>query len=190
MNKKGSTLLELVISIALISVILVFLMRLLVDLNNTEANNTYAKKNQVNRAEILRAIQNDLNKNTITSIDGSSSTADTLKIKFYFLDKESLIEATEDKFTYTSSDGNTRTWTMNGAKIYPKLAKLDYSNDNLDDDDSIYTLQIDIEVHTENENNTLNNNNILDDIIISYMGKSKDYFTYTPCLGYECNEPR
>ena len=46
MNNKGSTLLELIISIALISVILVFMVRLLVDLNDSETNNKYAKKNQ------------------------------------------------------------------------------------------------------------------------------------------------
>ena len=59
MNNKGSTLLELIISIALISVILVFMVRLLVDLNDSETNNKYAKKNQVIRAEILRTIEND-----------------------------------------------------------------------------------------------------------------------------------
>ena len=74
MNNKGSTLLELIISIALISVILVFMVRLLVDLNDSETNNKYAKKNQVIRAEILRTIENDLQNKIITDIRDNSTT--------------------------------------------------------------------------------------------------------------------
>lgn len=54
LNKKGNTLIELVISIALMSVILISIVRLLVDLNNTNTNNVYAKNNQINRSEILQ----------------------------------------------------------------------------------------------------------------------------------------
>ena len=61
LNKKGTTLAEVIISIALISVVLVFMIRLLIDLNNMQTNTTYATGNQVNRAEILRMIGNDLN---------------------------------------------------------------------------------------------------------------------------------
>ena len=79
MNNKGSTLLELIISIALISVILVFMVRLLVDLNDSETNNKYAKKNQVIRAEILRTIENDLQNKIITNIRDNSTTSNPKK---------------------------------------------------------------------------------------------------------------
>ena len=39
-NKKGTTLMEVIISIALISIVLAFMIKLLVDLNNTESNNS------------------------------------------------------------------------------------------------------------------------------------------------------
>lgn len=182
MNKKGSTLLELVISIALISVILVFLTRLLIDLNNTETNNVYAVSNQINRAEILRMIENDLNNNTISNINSSNSTNDKLIIEFSFKnDKTSIITATKDKLTYKSSSDETRTWTMKNAKIYTKQANVQYLND-----EEIYTLQIDIEVHTQNEKNMFGNNNIIDDILISYIGKKVDFNKNITCLGNDC----
>ena len=47
LNKKGSSLLELIISIALISVVMGFLVKLLVDLNNKDTNSDFAINNQV-----------------------------------------------------------------------------------------------------------------------------------------------
>ena len=183
LNKKGSTLIELIISITLISFILVFLMRLLVDLNNTQTNNDYAKDNQINRAEIIRMVENDLNNNTITNITNNSSS-DKIGCTFSFSgNKEATISATSNKFTYTSSDGTKRSWTMDGCTIYTNKANVTYSGDSVN---QIYALQIDIEVHTVNDNNKAGNNNLLDDILISYIGKYNDFKNSSnlSCLGY------
>lgn len=187
LNKKGSSLIELVISIALMSVILVSMVRLLVDLNNTNTNNVYAKNNQINRTEIIRMIENDLNNNILTNVENNSSTLNTLKIKFTFPNnKTSLIVATKDEFTYTSTSGEKRTWTMNDCDIYPNKANVQFVKD--DTLDGIYTLQIDIEIHTKNEKNTEGYNNLLDDILIGYYGKIADINnkTFSDCLGYSC----
>ena len=111
MNNKGSTLLELIISIALISVILVFMVRLLVDLNDSETNNKYAKKNQVIRAEILRTIENDLQNKIITDIRDNSTTSNLIITFIFDCNKESNINVLKDKLTYKNTDGKTRTWT-------------------------------------------------------------------------------
>lgn len=197
LNKKGSSLIELVISIALMSVILVSMVRLLVDLNNTNTNNVYAKNNQINRTEIIRTIENDLNDNNniLTNVEDNGSTADTLKIKFTFnnkTNKTSTLAATKNKYTskstitYTSSSGKKRIWTMNDCDIYPNKANVQFVKD--DALDGIYTLQIDIEIHTKNEKNTEGNNNLLDDILIGYYGKVADINnkTFSDCLGYSC----
>lgn len=188
LSKKGSTLLELVISIALISIVLVFLMKLLVDLNNTETNNVYAKDNQINRAEIIRTIENDLNNNVLINIENDSSTSDNLKIKFTFKNnKTSSINATENKFIYNDTNNNTRSWTMDGGILYTEKAYLNYSADAIEDViNRTYTLQIDIQVHTTNDKNKFGNNNLLDDILISYIGKYSDFNTNVSCLGYDC----
>lgn len=70
MNKKGMTLVEIIISIALISIVLIFLFSLLVnvrDINSSsEVNTTYL----INKALILKNIEEDLSKkeNTETTV--------------------------------------------------------------------------------------------------------------------------
>ncbi len=197
LNKKGNTLIELVISIALMSVILISIVRLLVDLNDTNTNNSYAKNNQINRAEILRAIENDLNSKVLVNINDSNSTTDKLIINFMFNDKtSSKIDVTKDSITYTSSNGDVRKWTMKDCELYLKKVKMSLINDDFSEsiEDKIYTLQLDVEIHTNNEKNTEDNNNILDDILISYYGKVSDldndflktYQNSETCLGYCC----
>lgn len=186
LNKKGTTLAEVIISIVLISVVLVFMVRLLLDLNNIETNSTFASDNQINRSEIIRMIGNDLNENILTGIT-DSSTSDVLNITFSFKDNtKSLLVATNDKLSYTSSDSITRTWTMEDCEIYVPRANVYYSPDYKSEENRIYTLTIDIEIHTINEKNDVNNNNTLDDIIISYLGNVSDYNTPISCLGNEC----
>ena len=41
-------------------------------------------------------------------------------------------------------------------------------------------------VYTLNDNNKKGNNNSLDDITISYIGKVNDYNNMQNCLGYNC----
>ena len=191
MNKKGTTLAELIISIALISVVLLFMIKLLIDLNDAEANNTYAKDNQINRAEILRMIGNDLNNKNIASINDSGSNETKLVINIEFTDRTiSTIEAEEKKIKYTDSDGKNRTWNIEGGTIYTKKANVYYMKDNNDSGKNYYSLSIDIEIHTTNEKNKLCNNNTLDDIIINYIGKLDDLVTTNiNCLGATCSSP-
>ena len=53
LNNKGMSLMEILVSIILISVVLVFLFELLIDLKNESKNNDYASNNQINRMEII-----------------------------------------------------------------------------------------------------------------------------------------
>lgn len=182
MNNKGSTLLELIISIALISVILVFMVRLLVDLNDSETNNKYAKKNQVIRAEILRTIENDLQNKIITDIRDNSTTSNLIITFKFDGNKESNINVLKDKLTYKNTDGKTRTWTLKEGYFDITQSPVDFNQD-----ENIYSLIIDIPVYTTNEFNTKNNNNLLDDILVSYIGRTKDLNTFSRCYGKECS---
>ena len=57
----------------------------------------------------------------------------------------------------------------------------------LNKDANIYTLIINIEIHSFNERNDINTNNTLDDITISYIGNSSDYTGVSRrCLGNNC----
>ena len=53
MKKNGFTLLELLIGITLISVVMIFLFRLIHDVQNEGLSNTYIVANQTNRDEII-----------------------------------------------------------------------------------------------------------------------------------------
>lgn len=187
LNKKGSSLLELIISIALISVVMGFLVKLLVDLNNKDTNSDFAINNQVNRAEIIRAIENDLLYNKIVDITDTSSTEDNLKVDItYHNNKTSSINVTKNKFTYENINGDSRVWTMKNATL-SNNAYIYYDKDNkTDGSDNIYSLILNIEVYTLNDNNKKGNNNSLDDITISYIGKVNDYNNIQNCLGYNC----
>lgn len=182
MNNKGSTLLELIISIALISVILVFMVRLLVDLNDSETNNKYAKKNQVIRAEILRTIENDLQNKIITNIRDNSTTSNLIITFKFDGNKESNINVLKDKLTYKNTAGKTRTWTLKEGYFDITQSPVDFSQD-----ENIYSLIIDIPVYTTNEFNTKNNNNLLDDILVSYIGRTIDLNTFSRCYGKGCS---
>ncbi len=194
-NKKGTTLAEVVISIVLISVVLVFMIKLLIDLNNTEANNEYAKSNQITRAEIIRVIENDLRGKSISSITDGSPNSDNLVINFNFKDSTSAqINCTENRLTYTSSQNATRSWTMEEGSIYTSEAQIYWGSSPND----LYVVTIDIEVHTPNNNNSkyayqengderkmVASNNTIDDFIISYVGELDTGFTQN-CLGKTC----
>lgn len=186
LNKKGSTLLELVISIALISVVLIFLTRLIIDLNNTETNNVFAKDNQIVRSEILRVIEKDLNVSSLVGLR-DESVENKLVISFIFKDGNAKIEALNNKISYTNKEGKLRTWSIKEGTVYVDKANVSLLYNGTSD---VYTLEIDIEIHTANDLNTVNNNNILDDISISYMGKYKSISENITCFGYACSGSR
>ena len=71
LNNKGTTLIELIISIVLISVVIEFMFRLIIDLNNEQENNDFAVENQINRAEAIRFISDDLLNKELISINDS-----------------------------------------------------------------------------------------------------------------------
>ena len=83
LNKKGITLIEIIISIALISIVLLFLFSLLVQVNDmnkeSEVNSTYL----INKSLMLKNIESDLlNYNKIQIKNYSSNPTDCI-YKFY-----------------------------------------------------------------------------------------------------------
>ena len=188
LNKKGVTLAEVIISIALISVVLVFMVKLLIELNNAETNTTYAGGNQIVRAEILRTINNDLLNKTLVNVSDNNSNKDNLMITFRFSDNSySVINATKSTLDYNiyNSSGvlqSNRSWDLLDCNIYVDEANVYYMKDQ-----NIFTMTIDIEIHTVNERNDHDFNNPIDDISISYIGNSANFSTSAlNCLGYCC----
>ncbi len=132
MNKKGMTLVEIIISIALISIVLVFLFSLLVTVNdmNDEAdiNSTYL----INKSLILRNIEDDLSKankvnisTTCTNgeIDGIQSFYSSYNVSEY----EIKYQASECiQFEYTINDGENDIKSTAYLAIYYYQPKEEY----------------------------------------------------------------
>ncbi len=183
-NKKGTTLVEVIISTALISIVLAFMIKLLVDINNTETNNKYAKGNQIKRAEIIRTIEDDIRNKIIKSVDDNSSNSE-LKFTINFADStSSTITCTKNVVKYLASDSKTEKWTLDEGTVYIDKANVYLRNNSELGENSIYTLLIDIEIHTSNENNTILKNNTIDDILINYIGYEP--INISNCLGNSC----
>ena len=102
MKKNGFTLLELLIGISLISVVMVFLFRLIHDVQNEGLSNTYIVANQTNRDEIIAKTNKIIYENgtvcklSINKLGGNN----TLTFKFCN-DKELLINVTRERLTIT-----------------------------------------------------------------------------------------
>ena len=126
MNKKGFTMTELIVSIAIIAVVMIFLVNLLVDIRYDKKNELYDTKNQINRAEIIKTIQNDLDGKIITDItDGSDSSNLVVNIRTDDTDDNSTytIKADSNHIYYTSNNKTTK-WSLekNNDETYIKTS--------------------------------------------------------------------
>ncbi len=183
LNNHGMSLMELLVSIILISAILMFLYELLIDLKNETDNNNFAYNNQINRMEVIKTIEADLDKYTLTSVE-DNSTNDKITIIFHFNNNISSI-LTSDKedytnelgdddtryyFRYQQAKGTKNSWQMKGAEIDPCYT-FTYYNDN-----NKYYFLINIKLYNNpfNEKNNVEDNNIIDDLEISFSSDSSN----------------
>lgn len=75
MNNKGMTLVEIVISIGLVSIIMVFTLNLLVELRSEEALGSNKSNDLLNRSIIIRTVQNDFLNKEIEAIAETNKIA-------------------------------------------------------------------------------------------------------------------
>ncbi len=178
LNNKGMSLMEILVSIILISVVLVFLFELLIDLKNESKNNDYASNNQINRMEIIYNLENELNKYRLVGLK-DESTSDNLVLDFYYdvegKEVKTTLETLKEDNTYLMryrGIDNKFTYKMQGAEVNPCA----YFTSYIDEDTSNYYFKLNIFVYSDpyHERNNLGFNNALDDIEISYMGNSNN----------------
>ena len=173
MNKKGTSIIELIISIALLSIILSFMLKLLVDLNNVRTNSKFAKENQIIRSEIIRTIENDIKNKTITNIT-STKNGNKLRLTFTFTSGSSILDIAPTELSYKKTDGKNRKWTMEDCKLYTDKVYLNKIG-SLNSCSFIMNIQ----VHTTNNENNSSRNNPLDDIQISYFSNTNEYCNFS-----------
>lgn len=187
LNNKGMTLIELLLSIALIGIVLVFLLQLLNDLQYETDNNNFAYSNQVNRMDAIYTISNDLQKYTLVGVEDASAN-DNIIIKFYFVyggsTKASVLRSDYNIYTdeygdskttyylrYTDYSGEQYSWEMKGAEL-DLCGTFKYYVDNTSNN---YYFKINIPVYNSvyHERNNEDLNNAVDDIEITYSDAKK-----------------
>lgn len=183
-NNRGMTLLELLVSIVLVSVVLLFLFRILNDLKDEVDNNNYAFSNQVNRTELIYTIQKDLNKYDVNNVtydivDGN------LVINFVYLKSGRNYNATlkrrvekvnnKDKYylDYTSYDNKKYSFEMKGAEVSNCINFVADTNAS----SNYYYFKLNIYLYNSvyNEKNNKDRNNAVDDIEIDFVGKKENF---------------
>lgn len=118
-NNKGMTLVEIIISIALISIVLLFLFMLLVTVNDINAESEVNSSYLINKSLILKNIEEDLSDSKVQSIKINKCDI----TEFYesyggtgYFEKEELKEDEADmciQLRYTSTDPENAGGTIN-----------------------------------------------------------------------------
>lgn len=185
LNNKGLTLVELLLSIVLIGIVLLFIFQLLVDLRGETDSNSYAYNNQLNRMDAIYKIEKDITNNHLSGIVNRSSGKKTI-IDFNFSSLEGdktttlTIEKRAGKFlsgdafyiNYKDYDRNVNTWEMKGVEI-DNCFDYNYYFDNTSGN---FYFKLNFYVYNKpyHDLNNKDHNNVVDDIEINYVGNIND----------------
>lgn len=114
LNKKGMTLLEIVISIALISVVMLFLFSLLNDIQYESKHSSYAKDFLVSRATIIKDVEEDILNNNITNVMQVNVDANKTTLNFFVGSNPSNmnLEVERKKITYKNAAGEKESFSL------------------------------------------------------------------------------
>ncbi len=155
MNKRGVTLLELLLSISLISIVLLLLLKVMMSLDNINNNKNYASSDEIQRTEIIKVIEEDFLSREINGLEINTSNNKTV-IKFIYNDFAENLELTNTSITYK----DTYVLKSKNASYYlcPSYEYTDLDND-------YYFVKIVIPVLINGENTTSD-----DDIVLSFLG--------------------
>ena len=184
--KKGFSLVEIIISVGLIAIVMLFLFQILSDLQYEETSSNFAAGNQMNRANLIKKVEDDfnarfvkrvkLNKNddnsviTISFQEGNSSTLTiTPKTISY---KNGNLEEGKNVFTYKIEDDNYE--YDSDIKITSDLQSGNLTTVNLfceDEDSNCGTSQFHyVKIRIPVKNIKTTDNNAQDDIELFYVG--------------------
>lgn len=176
LNNKGITIVELIVSISLISVVMLFMYRLLADVTFQKDNDYIATANQEQRIEIINNIQKEIG----SSEEIASIYADGKKIKFkngsnsviYTIEVKEVLIGDKPQWQVLLYKRTVllKQWKIKGAFL---------SNPTCSSEIALSTSKLKectIEVYTENINNQaieddgeiVDNNNTLDDLVFSF----------------------
>ena len=198
-SKKGFTLVEIIISVGLIAIVMLFLFQLLTDVEFEAEHPTYAKENQVVRASVMRRVQQDLTSMSLERVSKSIHSEDA-EITFYYRngtdEVSKFLRLSKSEINYN----NEEKWSIEGTDVFLDLAGISVvENDNADssmctssENEHLKITEqhcptykyVKIVIPVENGNGE----NLIDDIELFYIGENKiflpDYSSRTYRLRY------
>lgn len=178
-KKNGFTMMELMVSIAIIAVVMVFLVRLLVDIRYDKTNELYDTANQINRAEIIKTIEEDFLNLRLMDVTDTGSTNTTLKLQLIREDGKigEIIVNENNDFSYINCAGKKRKWKLekNNSETYIKKTNISFKllqaedNPEKKNDLNDYTVLIDISVIVD-KSRLLEKDSKMDNILLTFSG--------------------
>lgn len=182
-NNKGITLVELIISIALISIVIMFLFRLLTDVRYNNNNVDYNRENQQTRALILKMVQKDFLEKKLIGLRETTANSNEFEMEFRYGD------STTAKLSIAIDPANNKQYvsyrhTINGITETEKwwvekenesskfnVNCITYNHNNLFNDvgGEFFYLKINIPMVVNKDNK-----NAIDDLELFYMGKREE----------------
>lgn len=190
LNNKGLSIIELIVTIALISVIMLFLYALLSNITFESDSEYIDIKDRTTREDIIRTINDTINEhNEISDYKDKVVYAEAndkkLYIKTYDIINIFKIQISSDDKTLifgrcTDDECESPTiiqkWTLKTGEFgnitcsdnLKNGIEIDPSPDSNNNDNVLQLQQCNIPVYTNNINNKEENNNIMDDISIQY----------------------
>lgn len=175
LNNKGLTLIELIVSIVLISVVMLFLYRLLANVSYDSDNEFFASKNQEQRIEIIDYIETIIRKADITAGPTVSTPTDHVTIQFTqaSLSKTYSILVYADNIQIVESPSKTlRVWDIETGVFSYTNVTCKRATTVSDSTDVYHPWECVIPVYTVNDDNNANNNNTLDDITLAFLARN------------------
>lgn len=161
--KKGFTILELLISIVLISVVFLLLLKVMMSLEVINHDTSYASDDEIARTEIIKNVENSFLEENLNGLNITKTNNKTI-IKF-MLNEEKNMEITDK---YIVFDNEKYSLKSKNAK-YDICINYDYKE--LEND--YYLVTISIPVLINNINTT-----VKDDLEFTYMGLKNENTKY------------
>ena len=164
---------ELMVSISIIAIVMVFLVKMLIDARYDVTNELYDTEDQVTRAEIIKTIENDLDGKNITSIDHSGSNANKLQINIHVGSETGVItsqKTNEKECLFYSSASIQKKWCLKtkNTDTYIQKTNIPYRVIKNVNKDYIITINIPIivdEIKKQNDSQ-------MDNIMLTFYGNS------------------
>ena len=163
MRKQGFTILELLISIVLISVVLLLLLRVMMSLEVINHDTSYASDDEIGRTEMIQNIESDFLENHLNGIEITRNN-DSTTIRL-LMDEEKVLVINDAIITY-----GDEAYTLKSSNARYDLC-IDYEYMDLEND--YYFVKLRIPVLIDGENTTTR-----DDLELTYLGLKNENTSY------------